>query len=69
MDLNIYDIETLRMLNGEEVPGYVGGAGTMECVKYLRRCGLVDRTVTEKALTYEINDAGRKFLAELKKEN
>lgn len=51
------DIEVLRILNGEDVPGWVPGAAMNVCAEYLRKLGYAD-------WGYEITDKGRAFLKE-----
>ncbi len=51
------DIEVLRILNGEDVPGWVAGAAMNVCAEYLRKHGYA-------TFGYEITDKGRAFLKE-----
>lgn len=49
------EVEVLRILNGEDVPGWVAGAAMNECCEVLKSKGLASGL-------YTITDAGRNFL-------
>ena len=49
------EIEVLRILNGEDLPGWVWGAGMSACCEFLKEMGYA------KGL-YEISDKGKEFL-------
>jgi hypothetical protein len=55
MHLTEYDIKILRVLNGEEVEGVIGGAAIWAATSYLRSRGLA-------AGTYHITEKGREYL-------
>lgn len=58
-----HDIEMLQRLNGEHADGpAVWGAWVTVVIEFLHGAGLVDRTMTERGITYAINDAGRSRL-------
>lgn len=56
-NLTDMDIEVLRILNGEDVEGWVPGAAMNVCAEYLRKLGYA-------SFGYEITDKGRAFLKE-----
>lgn len=49
------DIEVLRILNGDDVPGWGWGGAMSVCLEFLRSVGLAKGT-------YEITDKGKEFL-------
>lgn len=53
------EIEVLRILNGEDVPGWTWGAAMAECCSGLKARGYAKGT-------YEITDRGRELLAALR---
>jgi hypothetical protein len=53
--LTTHEVEVLRILNGEDVPGWVAGAAMNECCSALKGKGYA-------AGTYHITDQGRDFL-------
>ena len=54
-DLTQMDIEVLRILNGEDVPGWKWGAAMSECCQHLKGLGYARGS-------YEITDAGKQLL-------
>ena len=54
------EIEVLRILNGEDVPGWCAGAAMNVCCENLRRMGYATGT-------YQISPRGKEFLKELDK--
>lgn len=52
------EIEVLRILNGEDVPGWCAGAAMWECARSLRSYGYA-------AGTYHITQKGKDLLKEL----
>lgn len=57
-DLVPFEIETLRVLNGEEVSGYVSGAASVSAASALKHAGLAEGF-------YTISQKGRDYLAAL----
>ena len=57
-NLNKYGVEVLRLLNGEDVPGWVAGAAMWNCCSYLVQCGYAKGH-------YEITEAGKKYLEDI----
>lgn len=53
-----YDEEVLRILNGEDVPGWSWGAAMGECCEWLKRHGYAKGN-------YEITEKGRDYLKEI----
>lgn len=53
-----FEVQILRTLNGEEVPGLVAGAAMWEAARSLRGMGLAQGT-------YYITQAGKDYLAKL----
>lgn len=54
-----YEIDLLRSLNGEDVPGLRWGAAMGECIENLYGGGYVTRRMTGRGLEYVITDKGR----------
>ena len=54
-----YEIETLRSLNGEDVPGLRWGAAMGEALENLLGGGYITRRMTGRGLEYVITDKGR----------
>lgn len=54
-----FEIDLLRHLNGEEVPGLAWGAAMGAGIEYLHESGYVTRKRAARGLVYEINDKGR----------
>lgn len=52
------EIEVLRILNGEDVPGWRWGGAMSVCCENLKSLGLAEGL-------YEISDKGKAFLKEL----
>lgn len=59
--LNDLEIEVLRILNGEDIPGWTWGAAMSACCSSLKALGLAQGH-------YQISSAGKKFLADFEKE-
>lgn len=56
-DLNQFEIDVLRAMNGETVPGLVGGAAMWTAARYLKGLGYATGF-------YRITEKGQKFLAD-----
>lgn len=56
---NDMEIEILRILNGEDIPGWTWGAAMSACASSLRSMGYAEGS-------YKITEKGKKFLKELK---
>lgn len=56
------EIDVLRLLNGEDVPGLFAGAAVMECAAHLKDLGLAEGV-------YTISDEGKAYLAALDKKD
>lgn len=54
-DLNSMEVEVLRILNGEDVPGWVWGAAMSVILSRLKGLGYAQGF-------YEISDKGRRYL-------
>lgn len=52
---NDMEVEVLRILNGEDVPGWTWGAAMAVCCENLKNMGLATGS-------YEISETGKKFL-------
>jgi len=50
-----YDYEVLRILNGEDVPGWSWGAAMSVCCSWLKKNGYAEGM-------YKISDKGRQYL-------
>lgn len=50
-----YDEEVLRILNGEDVPGWTWGAAMAECAEWLKKNGYA-------VGNYEISEKGKNYL-------
>lgn len=61
-ELSVTDISVLRVLNGEDVPGFGWGAYVTPVATWLKECGYV-------AGTYYITQKGKDYLAELDAKN
>ena len=59
--LTKYDIEVLRILDGEDVPGWRWGAAMGECCEFLKEKGYAKGQ-------YEITDSGKAYLKRLRDE-
>jgi hypothetical protein len=57
-EMTHYELDTLRVLNGEEVPGWVPGAAANVCASRLKGRGYATGH-------YEITQKGRAYLAGL----
>jgi hypothetical protein len=57
-----HEYEVLRILNGEDVPGWVAGAGMWACCSWLKGRGYAQGH-------YEISDKGRALLRTLETTN
>lgn len=57
-DVNDMEIEVLRILNGEDIPGWIKGAAMNACCEYLKENGYAKGH-------YEISEKGKKFLEKL----
>lgn len=57
-EMTHYELDTLRILNGEHVPGWVGGAAANVCCAWLKGRGYATGH-------YEITQKGRDYLAAL----
>lgn len=55
---NQYEVDVLRILNGEDVKGWTWGAAFSFCCESLKAMGLA------KGM-YEISDKGKKYLKDL----
>jgi len=53
-----FEIEVLRVMNGEDAPGMVAGAGMWTACAFLKSCGYAEGH-------YTITQKGRDFLAGL----
>jgi len=53
-ELTPYDLDTLRVMNGETVPGWVGGAAANVCARWLKARGYAEGyyTITQKGRDY-----------------
>lgn len=60
--LTVFDIEVLRVLNGEDLPGWSWGAAMSSCCEFLKNKGYA------KGL-YEITPQGKELLKILGYEN
>ena len=56
--LNKYDVEVLRILNGEDIPGWRWSAAMTVCCEFLKSCGYAKGS-------YEITDRGKAALENL----
>lgn len=56
--LNKHDVEVLRILNGEDVPGWRWGAAMSVCCEHLKGLGYAKGS-------YDITDKGKAFLENL----
>jgi len=57
-EMTHYELDTLRILNGESVPGYVAGAAANVCASWLKGRGYAEGH-------YAISQKGRDYLAAL----
>lgn len=57
-DMTLYELDTLRVLNGEDVPGWVGGAEANVCCAWLKSRGYAEGH-------YQISQKGVAYLAAL----
>ena len=57
-DLTKMEVEVLRILNGEDVPGWVAGAAMWSCCTYLKGRGYAEGY-------YTISQKGRDYLSAL----
>ncbi len=57
-ELNQHEIDVLRILNGEDVPGWTYGAAMMVCCDYLKGRGYASGM-------YDITDKGRQYLEKI----
>lgn len=55
--LNHHEIEVLRILNGEDIPGWGWGAAMAVCCEHLKEHGYAKGC-------YDITDKGKNFLKE-----
>lgn len=59
-DMAPYELDTLRVMNGENVAGWVGGAAANVCASWLKGRGYAEGH-------YSITQKGRDYLAALSK--
>ena len=52
---NVYELEVLRILNGEDIPGWTWGAAMAVCCESLLAMGLAN-------LSYGITEKGKEYL-------
>lgn len=57
-EMTHYELDTLRVMNGENVPGWVSGAAANVCASWLKSRGYVEGH-------YSISPKGRAYLAAL----
>ena len=57
-EMTSYELDTLRVMAGESVPGWVGGAAANVCASWLKGRGYADGH-------YTITQKGRDYLAAL----
>jgi hypothetical protein len=57
-EMTAYELDTLRVMNGESVPGWVGGAAANVCASWLKGRGYAEGH-------YSISQKGREYLAQL----
>ena len=55
-EMTPYELATLRVLNGEEVPGWIPGAAANVCCSWLKSRGYAEGL-------YQISQKGRDYLA------
>jgi hypothetical protein len=57
-----YEIDILRSMTGEDVPGVMWGAAMGECVENLYAGGYVNREHAAGCIRYVITDKGREAI-------
>jgi hypothetical protein len=57
-EMTHYELDTLRILNGEHIKGWVGGAAANVCLSWLKGRGYAEGL-------YQITQKGRDYLAAL----
>lgn len=60
-EMTHYELDTLKVLNGENVPGWVPGAAANVCCSWLKARGYAEGQ-------YQISAKGREYLAALANE-
>lgn len=59
-EMTHYELDTLRVMNGETVPGWINGAAANVCASWLKGRGYAEGM-------YRISQKGRDYLAALSK--
>lgn len=62
MPLIEFELNLLRSMNGEDVPGLAWGAAMSEALGSLRGGGYVRQEFTERGVEYKITDKGREAI-------
>lgn len=58
------EIDWLRHIAGEDVPGLIYGAAMWACIEYLEGSGYVYCTWTSEGGVYKLTERGKQFLEE-----